>query len=164
VLNGVEFSLDEMKPVRVLGTGRFGFVRLVQRESTNMAYALKVLSKEALDNLQQQKYAFTERDILQSIDHPFFPAIYATFQDLDSIYMLMEFVPGGDLWAVMYDPTHHTKLGPPTRLGGLQTNVAKFYAANVLCALAHLHSKDIIYRDLKPENLVSVCMYVCMDG
>jgi serine/threonine protein kinase len=154
--HGLRFNLDELTTVRILGTGRFGFVKLVQHSSSYKAYALKVLQKAALEELSHQQAAINEKNLLQSLDHPFLPPVYGTFQDLNCLYLLLELVPGGDLWSILYDESHHTKFQTSTKFGGIETNMAKFYFANILCALTYLHSNDIIYRDLKPENLVSV--------
>mmetsp|Transcript_10782 Transcript_10782/g.16396 ORF Transcript_10782/g.16396 Transcript_10782/m.16396 type:complete len:1178 (-) Transcript_10782:165-3698(-) len=151
---GPGFNMDELQTVRVLGTGRFGTVKLVQHCITNMAYALKVQQKQILDDLNLQKSTFTERDILRSLDNPYFPALYATFQDADCLYMLLELIPGGDFWSILYDPDHGTKVSSRTRLGGIEIDAARFYTANALSAISHLHENDIIYRDLRPENLV----------
>lgn len=151
---GLRFNLDELTTVRILGTGRFGIVKLVQHCTSHKAYALKILHKALLDDFSNQLAAAKEKELLSSLDHPFLPALYGSFQDLNSLYLLLEFIPGGDMWAVLYDESHHTTFGPATKFGGIEINMAKFYFANVLSAISYLHSNDIIYRDLKPENLV----------
>jgi serine/threonine protein kinase len=150
---GVEFHMDELLTVRILGTGRFGKVKLVQHAVSNMAYALKILNKQIVEDLHAQKAAFAECDFLRSIDHPFVPALYGTFQDEACLYMLLEMLPGGDFWTILYDHRHWTHL-EKTSLGGIELSAAKFYFSNILSAVAYLHKKDIIYRDLKPENMV----------
>lgn len=152
--SGARFNLDELTTVRILGSGRFGIVKLVQHTISHKAYALKILHKSLLDEFSNQHAAADEKQLLQSLDHPFIPALYGTFQDVNSLYLLLELIPGGDLWAVLYDESHHTVFGSPTKFGGIETNMAKFYFANVLSAISHLHSHDVVYRDLKPENLV----------
>jgi protein kinase A len=151
---GLRFNLDELTTVRILGTGRFGIVKLVQHTTSHKAYALKILHKSLLDEFSNQHAARNEKELLHSLDHPFIPALYGSFQDLNSLYLLLEFIPGGDMWAVLYDESHHTAFGSPTKFGGIEINMAKFYFANVLSAISYLHSNDVIYRDLKPENLV----------
>lgn len=150
---GAEFNLDELLQVRVLGSGRFGQVKLVQHTVTNMAYALKILQKQILVDLHTHKAVFDECNFLRSLDYPFIPALYGTFQDENCLYILQELLPGGDFWTIMYDHRHWNRL-EKTATGGLPIQFSKFYFANVLSAICHLHKKDIIYRDLKPENMV----------
>jgi serine/threonine protein kinase len=150
---GAEFNLDELLQVRVLGSGRFGKVKLVQHSVTNMAYALKTLQKQIVEDLHAQKAAFDECDFLRALDYPFIPALYGTFQDENCLYMLLELLPGGDFWTIMYDHRHWNRL-EKTAVGGISVAASKFYFANILSAVCHLHKKDIIYRDLKPENMV----------
>jgi serine/threonine protein kinase len=152
----LRFNLEEMTPVRILGTGRFGVVKLVQNTISHKAYALKSLSKVILEEYSNQHCAEDEKHLLQSIDHPFITALYGTAQDQNSLYLLLELIPGGDFWAILYDEAHHTSFDAPTKFGGIEINMAKFYFANILSAVSYLHSQDIIYRDLKPENLVSI--------
>ena len=83
-----------------------------------------------------------EKKILSAVDHPFIVKLYSTFHDARKLYMLLEFVQGGELFAVV-----HT-----TKTDGIPDAQAKFYAAGIILALGYLHKKDIAYRDLKPEN------------
>lgn len=151
---GVRFNLEEFSSVRILGTGRFGVVKLVQHNGSYKAYALKVLHKALLEEFKHEQAVINEKNLLQSLDHPFIPAIYGTFQDINSLYILLELIPGGDMWSILYDEAHHTQFSNPSKFGGIEVNMAKFYFCNILCAISYLHSNDIIYRDLKPENLV----------
>lgn len=171
--SNVEYDLDEFEHIRTLGYGRFGAVKLVRRQGHNGVYALKIQFKEPLVDLNLQMSPYVERDLLQFFDHPFIPAIYATFQDQNCFYLLLEAIPGGDFWNILYDRQSWTKLESKTHLGGLsfsvpdyshflalylstglQFQVAKFYFANILCAIEYLHNHEVIYRDLKPENMV----------
>jgi protein kinase A len=172
VASTVEYDLDEFEHIRTLGYGRFGFVKLVRRRQatssgggagagggTGGVYALKILFKEPLVALNLHLLSpYVERELLQRFDHPFLPAIYATFQDQHCFYLLLEAIPGGDFWNILYDRQSWTKLEASrtqqTMFSGLQSEIAKFYFSNVLCALEYLHHHEVIYRDLKPENLV----------
>jgi serine/threonine protein kinase len=153
--NSLRFNLEEMTTIRILGTGRFGLVKLVQNNISRKAYALKILHKAYLEEYSNQNSAEDEKQLLQAIDHPFITALYGTSQDQNSLYLLLELIPGGDLWSILYDENHHTTFDTPTKFGGIEINMTKFYFANILSAVSYLHSQDIIYRDLKPENLVS---------
>jgi len=92
--------------------------------------------------LKQVDHVKNEKKILLSIHHPFIVNLYATFQDETNLYMLMEYVIGGELFS-------HLR-----KAGRFPTETAKIYAAEVVLALEYLHNLDILYRDLKPENLL----------
>lgn len=127
-----------------LGTGTFGRVRLVQHKVNGEMkfFALKVLRKTTVIRLKQVEHIQSEKNILMEIAHPFIVNLYATFQDKCFLYMLMEFVCGGEVF---------TKLRTSRRFSN---DTAKLYAAEIVLAFAYLHHHDIIYRDLKPENLL----------
>jgi serine/threonine protein kinase len=118
VASSVEYDLDEFQHIRTLGYGRFGSVKLVRREGFNGVYALKVLFKQPLIDLNLQMSPYQERDLLQLFDHPFIPAIYATFQDQHCFHILLEAIPGGDFWTILYDRQSWTKIESKTNLGG----------------------------------------------
>lgn len=145
------FELDQMEKIKTLGQGTFGGVHLVQHNTTGKYYAMKALNKEFLFTTDQEKYVYSERDIQLSLgDSPFIPALYATLQDEKRIYYVQQYFPGGDLWSILYS----SKLSQ-TKSGGISVSHAQFYAANIFCALSYMHEHDIVYRDLKPENMVS---------
>eukprot|EP00461_Guttulinopsis_vulgaris_P003168 UN03169 len=127
-----------------LGTGTFGRVRLVQHVVNGEVkhFALKMLRKTTVIRLKQVEHIQSEKNILNDIAHPFIVNLYATFQDKCFLYMLMEFVCGGEVF---------TKLRTSQRFSN---DTAKLYAAEIVLAFAYLHYHDIIYRDLKPENLL----------
>ena len=124
--SNVEYDLDEFEHIRTLGYGRFGAVKLVRRQGHNGVYALKILFKEPLVDLNLQMSPYGERDLLQFSDHPFIPAIYATFQDQNCFYLLLEAIPGGDFWNILYDRQSWTKLESKTHLGGLPFPVSDY--------------------------------------
>ncbi|KAI8069786.1 camp-dependent protein kinase 6 [Gilbertella persicaria] len=127
---------------RTLGTGSFGRVHLIRSKINNHYYALKVLKKAEIVKLKQVEHTNNERAILSSIQHPFIVNLWGSFQDSANLYMVMDFVPGGELFTVL------------RKQKKFSNEVARFYAGEVLLALSYLHSKDIVYRDLKPENLL----------
>jgi Protein kinase domain len=131
-----------------LGTGTFGRVLLVRHREASPAlgsikvFAMKVLRKSEVIRLRQVEHVNSERYILSHIRHPFIVDLYATFQDNLNIYMLLSYIPGGELFT-------HLR-----RAGRFSPDVTRFYLATIILALKYLHSYNVIYRDLKPENLL----------
>jgi len=126
----------------ILGSGSFGEVFLVEKKSTHDLYAMKVLRKEKVMKKNLARYARTERIVLSVMDHPFIVKLYYAFQTENKLYMVLQYCPGGDLASKIFKEKRFSE------------NVAKIYAAEIVLALEALHQKDIIYRDLKPANVV----------
>ncbi|XP_043706187.1 serine/threonine-protein kinase D6PK-like [Telopea speciosissima] len=137
-------GLNHFRLLRKLGCGDIGSVYLSELSGTRSYFAMKVMDKAALASRKKLLRAQTEREILQSLDHPFLPTLYTHFETEKFSCLVMEFCPGGDLHALRqrqpgkYFPEH----------------AARFYVAEVLLALEYLHMLGIIYRDLKPENVL----------
>lgn len=142
---------DEL--LALTGTGTFGrvlLVRLNPRASTAAGlnagmphyFAMKVLAKTEVVRLKQVEHISCERSILGAVDHPGIVNLFCTFQDNLNIYMLLEFVQGGELFS-------HLR-----RAVRFSADVTRFYAANIILVLEYLHNRNLIYRDLKPENLL----------
>ncbi|KAI8376632.1 camp-dependent protein kinase 5 [Choanephora cucurbitarum] len=140
--NRPKLKLDDFHLLRTLGTGSFGRVHLSQSRHNGRYYAIKVLKKTEVVRLKQVEHTNNEKNILQSVAHPFLVNLWGTFQDDSNLYMVMDYVPGGELFSVL----RKSKRFPD--------HVAKFYAAEVTLAIEYLHKKDVVYRDLKPENLL----------
>lgn len=154
-----KYSLGDFDILRTLGTGSFGRVHLVQSKHNQRFYAVKVLKKAQVVKMKQVEHTNDERRMLQEVKHPFLITLWGTFQDSKNLYMVMDFVEGGELFSLL----RKSQVGLPFFLIYLKyaesdqrfpNPVAKFYAAEVTLALEYLHSKQIIYRDLKPENLL----------
>lgn len=141
-VNRPRLKLDDFNISRTLGTGSFGRVHLIQSKVNSRFYAMKVLKKTEVIRLKQVEHTNNEKHILESVAHPFLVNMWGTFQDSNNLYMVMDYVPGGELFSVL------------RRSQRFPDHVAKFYAAEVILAIEYLHSKDMIYRDLKPENLL----------
>ncbi|KAI8323134.1 Pkinase-domain-containing protein [Martensiomyces pterosporus] len=148
-LQGVERSyedthvkLDDFEVFRTVGTGSFGRVRLVRHKATNKHYAMKVLKKNHVVKAKQVEHVNSERRILAECSCPFIVYMLGTCQDNVNLYFFMEYVVGGELFTYL---RRYHRFPPP---------VAKFYAAEVLLALEYLHSRHIIWRDTKPENIL----------
>ncbi|KAK1751825.1 kinase-like domain-containing protein [Echria macrotheca] len=137
-----KYSLADFEILRTLGTGSFGRVHLVQSRHNQRFYAVKVLKKAQVVKMKQVEHTNDERRMLAEVKHPFLITLWGTFQDARNLYMVMDFVEGGELFSLL------------RKSGRFPNPVAKFYAAEVTLALEYLHSRNIIYRDLKPENLL----------
>lgn len=143
-LDVTKFRIDEFELIRTLGTGSFGRVFLAKRKEdpNGTPVAIKRLKKSVLIRQKQVDHILSERKILGSISHPFLVEFVGSFKDDRYLYIILEFVPGGEFF------THLRK----TRR--FENEVARFYAGQVACIFEYLHSKNIIYRDLKPENIL----------
>ncbi|MCJ1333564.1 camp-dependent protein kinase catalytic subunit [Thelotrema lepadinum] len=137
-----KYTLTDFAIQRTLGTGSFGRVHLVQSKHNQRFYAIKVLKKAQVVKMKQVEHTNDERRMLQRTKHPFLITLWGTFQDSKNLYMVMDFVEGGELFSLLRKSQR------------FPNPVAKFYAAEVTLALDYLHSFNIIYRDLKPENLL----------
>jgi serine/threonine protein kinase len=134
--------LKDLNVMETLGTGTFGRVRLIQHRATGQYFALKVLKKYEVVRLKQVEHVLSEKAILAEINHPFVVCMGAAFQDTTSLYMLLEYVIGGELFS-------HLR-----KAGRFSNDTTRFFGAQIVLALEYLHSLDIVYRDLKPENLL----------
>ena len=103
---------------------------------------MKVMRKETIIEREQTDYMRAERDILTVIHHPYVVTLRYSFQTSQKLYLIMDFVNGGHLFFWLY------------RQGLFDTNLTRFYAAEIVCAIGHLHSLNIMHRDLKPENIL----------
>ncbi|KAJ2956735.1 hypothetical protein NQZ79_g7447 [Umbelopsis isabellina] len=136
------FGLNHVELLDTLGTGTFGRVYLARLRDSQKYYAMKVLKKQEVVRLKQVEHINSEKQILAFVKFPFIVNLYCTFQDDRNLFMMLEYVVGGELFS-------HLR-----RAGRFTTDIARFYASEILLAVEYLHSKDIIYRDLKPENLL----------
>mmetsp|Transcript_11074 Transcript_11074/g.12676 ORF Transcript_11074/g.12676 Transcript_11074/m.12676 type:complete len:835 (-) Transcript_11074:1227-3731(-) len=138
-------ELEDLKIEAVLGSGCFGLVKLVHYPKLKGSYALKQLEKGAIIKTHQELNIFNEKNILLECDHPFIVKLYKTFKDPKYVYFMMEFVQGGEVFNFLHSEVNNSSF--PDEMG-------RFYIACVLDALGFLHKKSIVYRDLKPENLM----------
>ncbi|XP_057770276.1 serine/threonine-protein kinase D6PK-like [Salvia miltiorrhiza] len=142
--NSGALELKNFRIFKRLGCGDIGSVHLAELIGTRTLFAMKVMDKEALASRKKILRAQTEREILQSLDHPFLPTLYTHFETEKFSFLVMEFCPGGDL--------HALRQKQPGKF--FPEHAARFYLAEVLLALEYLHMLGIIYRDLKPENVL----------
>lgn len=137
-----KYSLTDFHIMRTLGTGSFGRVHLVRSVHNGRYYAIKVLKKQQVVKMKQVEHTNDERRMLKLVEHPFLIRMWGTFQDAKNLFMVMDYIEGGELFSLLRKSQR------------FPNPVAKFYAAEVVLALEYLHSHDIIYRDLKPENIL----------
>lgn len=142
--NGEQLGLKHFKPVKPLGSGDTGSVHLVELCGTGEFFAMKAMDKGIMLNRNKVHRACAEREILDKLDHPFLPVLYASFQTKTHICLITDYCPGGELFLLLDRQ--------PTKV--LKEDAVRFYAAEVLIALEYLHCQGIIYRDLKPENVL----------
>lgn len=128
-----------------LGVGMSGNVYLGKVANTNTTCCVKVMQKMKLIRLDQVENIMRERELMQSFDTPFVMQSHCAFQDSGFLYLVMEYMAGGDLFQLLVNGTEKGLFAPAA---------ARFYSAEVLLALEFLHKKNHIYRDLKPENIL----------
>ena len=144
---------NEIQMKETLGKGHFGRVRLIFSAQAKQAmddeeighsgyFALKIMKKSEVIRLKQLQHVGDERKLLANLKHPFIMSLYHTYQDERNLYVLSEYIPGGEL-------------GARLREGGtFENDVAKFYVASVVMTLQYLHSEEVIYRGVAPDNLL----------
>ena len=137
------FKLSDLKEVCTLGTGTFGRVKLVTHATRGGAYALKIQSKAQIVEYKLQQNIVNEKRIMDAMSHPFILRLHQTFKTRDQLFMLLELVQGGELFSLLQ-----------SRGSELLIDEQKFYVACVVSAFKYMHSMNILYRDLKPENLL----------
>jgi len=137
-----KITKDDFELLTVIGKGSFGKVMQVRKKDDGKIYAMKVLRKDTIVARKQVAHTKAEKNILMKIQHPFIVNLNYAFQTKDKLYMILDYINGGELF-------FHLK-----KEGRFAESRVKMYAAEIVCALAHLHSLDIVYRDLKPENIL----------
>nr|AML78908.1 putative LOV domain-containing protein [Flaveria angustifolia] len=142
--SGEKLGLRHFRPIKPLGSGDTGSVHLVELCGTGEFFAMKAMDKGVMINRNKVHRACAEREILDVLDHPFLPALYASFQTPTHVCLITDYCPGGELFMLLDRQTMKV----------LKEDAVRFYAAEVLVALEYLHCQGIIYRDLKPENVL----------
>ncbi|XP_031495701.1 serine/threonine-protein kinase RHS3-like [Nymphaea colorata] len=137
-------GLSHFRLLKRLGYGDIGSVYLVELRDTNVLFAMKVMDKASLVSRNKVLRAQTEREILCMLDHPFLPTLYTHFETDKFYCLVMEYCSGGNL--------HTLRQKQPSKY--FSEEAARFYATEVLLALEYLHMLGVVYRDLKPENVL----------
>ena len=135
-------TLNDFQIIKLLGKGAFGKVLLVYNEELKKYFAMKTLRKDYIKKNQQTKHTKEERKILEKIDYPFISKLYYAFQNEKKLFMITEYMPGGEMFYHLHMNDHFNE------------NKARFYIAEIVLAIDHLHKNNILYRDLKPENIL----------
>ncbi|MCJ1223582.1 hypothetical protein MMC12_000225 [Toensbergia leucococca] len=128
--------------MKVIGKGAFGEVKLVQRKSDGKIYAMKSLVKTEMFKKDQLAHVRAERDILVESDSPWVVKLYTTFQDSTFLYMLMEYLPGGDLMTMLI------------KYEIFSEDITRFYMAELVMAIEAVHKLGYVHRDIKPDNVL----------
>ncbi|KAK8939309.1 Protein kinase G11A [Platanthera guangdongensis] len=143
VMDG-QLGLNHFRLLKRLGSGDIGSVYLSELIGSKCYFAMKLMDKASLAGRKKLLRAQTEKEILHCLDHPFLPTLYTHFETEKFSCLVMEFCPGGDL--------HNLRQKQPGKY--FHEQAVRFYVAEVLLALEYLHMLGIIYRDLKPENVL----------
>jgi serine/threonine protein kinase len=133
---------DDFDYLRTLGRGSYGLVQLVRHKKDGQLYAMKSMNKQSLAAEDQIDQILAERAVLLRAVHPFLVGAHFTFQTDTQVFLVLDYVPGGELFRRL------------TEEGMFPAGRARLYAAEILLGLGHLHANGLIYRDLKPENIL----------
>ncbi|KAL1232109.1 cAMP-dependent protein kinase catalytic subunit [Trichinella pseudospiralis] len=133
---------SKFERICTVGTGSYGRVYLARQRDSGKFYALKVMSFRKIVRSKQQNHVLSERKVLEKLNTPFAVKLHWAYHDAKCLYMLLDYVPGGELLS-------HIRFRKQ-----FSNDVARFYAAEIVVALEYLHERGIVYRDLKPENVL----------
>ncbi|KAL5780460.1 hypothetical protein ACOSQ2_011197 [Xanthoceras sorbifolium] len=135
-------SIDDFEIIKPISRGAFGKVFLARKRTTGDLFAIKVLKKLDMIRKNDIERILAERNILITVRNPFVVRFFYSFTCRDNLYLVMEYLNGGDLYSLL------------RKIGCLEEDVARIYIAELVLALEYLHSLGIVHRDLKPDNIL----------
>ncbi|KAL5977061.1 hypothetical protein ACLOJK_021403 [Asimina triloba] len=137
-----KMGVDDFELLTIIGRGAFGEVRLCREKATGDVYAMKKLKKSEMLRRGQVEHVKAERNLLAEVDSPCIVKLYCSFQDEAFLYLVMEYLPGGDMMTLLM------------RKDTLTEDEARFYVAQTVLAIESIHKHNYIHRDIKPDNLL----------
>lgn len=135
-------SAKDFEPLKIIGRGAFGEVRVCKDKLTGEVVAVKKMKKQEMLSKNQIAHVRAERDILAMSDLPWIVQLKYSFQDDRFLYLVMEYLPGGDLMTLLM------------KKDILSEDDSKFYIAELIIAVDAIHKMNFIHRDLKPDNIL----------
>lgn len=141
-LKRLKLTYNDFSPLKKIGKGAFGEVHLVQKKDTGHIYAMKILRKKDMLLKEQVAHVRAERDILAEADHQWVVKMFYSFQDSRNLYLVMEFLPGGDMMTLLIKKDTFSE------------EMTQFYVAETASAIDYIHKLGFIHRDIKPDNLL----------
>ncbi|CAD8073895.1 unnamed protein product [Paramecium sonneborni] len=135
-------TINHFQLIKVIGKGSYAKVLLVRKNDTGKLYAIKALKKKYIQQKRQEEHIMVERNVLVSANHPFIIKLAFSFQNERKLYFVLEYCPGGELFNLLQKKKKLTE------------DQCRFYVCQMILAIEYLHENNIIYRDLKPENVI----------
>ncbi|XP_039165007.1 serine/threonine-protein kinase tricornered [Eucalyptus grandis] len=137
-----KICVDDFELLAIIGRGAFGEVRLCREKKSGNIYAMKKLKKSEMLKRGQVEHVRAERNLLAEVASQFIVKLYYSFQDAEYLYLIMEYLPGGDMMTLLI------------REDTLSEDVARFYIAQSVLAIESIHKHNYVHRDIKPDNLL----------